>query len=211
MAIVDSNYEFIMCDVGTNGSVSDGGVINNSKFYEKLTNNSLQLPPDEKPKDSTIKLPYVFVGDEAFALKRNFLKPFNKKQLNYERMVFNYRLSRARRIVENAFGILSNRFRLFHSAISLKDIELVNILVLTCCYLHNFLRRRSQNSYTPDLNDTNSDGIIELQGLVDLQVDTNSGNISNDAKYCRNKFVEYFVNEGRVEWQDDSVQKTYFG
>ena len=167
MAIVDSNYEFIMCDVGTNGSVSDGGVINNTKFYEKLTNNSLQLPPDENPKDSTIKLPYVFVGDEAFALKRNFLKPFNKKQLNYERMVFNYRLSCARRIVKNAFGILSNRFRLFHSAISLKDIELVNILVLTCCYLHNFLRRRSQNSYImPDLNDTNSDEIIELQGLV---------------------------------------------
>lgn len=36
IAIVDSNYEFIMCDVGTNGSVSDGGVINNIKFYKKL-------------------------------------------------------------------------------------------------------------------------------------------------------------------------------
>lgn len=209
MAIVDSNYEFMMCDVGTNGSISDGGVISNTKFYEQLITNSLQLPPDENPKDSTTKLPYVFVGDEAFALMRNFLKPFNKKQLNYDRMVFNYRLSRARRIVENAFGILSNRFRIFHSAINLKDVKHMNILVLTCCYLQNFLIR-SQHSYiTPDLSDTNSNEIIEVQGLVDLQNDTSSGNVSNDAKYCRNKFVGYFVNEGRVEWQDDSVQKTY--
>lgn len=202
MAIVDSNYEFIMCDVGTNGSISDGGVICNTKFYEKLSTDNLHVPPDENPRGSKTTLPYVFVGDEAFALSRNLLKPFNRKQLHYERMVFNYRLSRARRIVENAFGILSTRFRLFHSAINLKDIKHVNIVILTCCYLHNFLRKQCQQSYvTPDLNDT--DNNIEVQGLVDLRNDANGRNISNDARFCRDKFVEYFINEGRVEWQDD--------
>lgn len=88
-------------------------------------------------------------------------------------------------------------------------------LRLEPCDWLNYLRM-NEDAYllllyiTPELNDMNSNEIIEVQGLVDLQNDTSSGNVSNDAKYCRNKFVEYFVNEGRVEWQDDSVQKTYF-
>lgn len=32
MAVVNSNYEFIMADVGTNGRISDGGVFSNSSF-----------------------------------------------------------------------------------------------------------------------------------------------------------------------------------
>ncbi|KAJ8866888.1 hypothetical protein PR048_032750 [Dryococelus australis] len=209
MAVVDSKYEFIMHDVGTNGSISDVGVINNTKFYFKLTTTSLQLSPDENPNDNTTKFPYVLVGDEAFAFKRNCLMPFNKKQLNNEQTVFNFRLSRTRRTVENIFGVLSNRFTLFHSAINLKNIKHVNILVLTCCYLQNFLRRRFQDSYmTIDLNDTNSDEIIEVQWLVDLKNDTKSENVSNDAKYCRSRFVEYFVYEEKVEWQDNSQRTT---
>lgn len=54
----------------------------------------------------TIPLNYVFIGDEAFALRTDFLKPYNQKELDYEKRIFNYHLSRARRIIENAFGIL---------------------------------------------------------------------------------------------------------
>jgi hypothetical protein len=44
MAIANANCEFIYCDVGTNGRVSDGGVIANTKFYEKLINDDLKIP-----------------------------------------------------------------------------------------------------------------------------------------------------------------------
>jgi hypothetical protein len=43
MAIANANCEFMYCDVGTNGSLSDGGVIANTKFYEKLINNDLKF------------------------------------------------------------------------------------------------------------------------------------------------------------------------
>lgn len=47
MAIADASYEFILCNVGTNGRVSDGGVIDNTQFYKKLVDKELNLPPAE--------------------------------------------------------------------------------------------------------------------------------------------------------------------
>lgn len=41
MTIANANYEFIYYDVGTNGRVSDGGVIANTKFFERLTSKFL--------------------------------------------------------------------------------------------------------------------------------------------------------------------------
>jgi hypothetical protein len=70
------------------------------------------------------KLPYVFIGDEAFSLRNNFLKPYNVKQLTRERKIFNYRLSCARRIIENVFSILVARFGIFKTHI---NIQLDNI------------------------------------------------------------------------------------
>lgn len=112
MAIANANYEFIYCDVGTNGRVSDdGGVINNLIFYNKLTHNKLNIPKSEPVTNSTRTLNYVFVGDEAFAMRPDLLKPFDRASLSNERRIYNYRLSRARRIIENTFGILASRFR----------------------------------------------------------------------------------------------------
>lgn len=59
--------------------------------------------PSRKMQSGTVDLPYVFMGDEAFTLLEDFLKPFSQKDLNPERKIFNYRLSRARRIMENVF------------------------------------------------------------------------------------------------------------
>jgi hypothetical protein len=57
LAIANANYEFIYCDIGTNGHISDGGVTENTKFYEKLVNDHLQLLPPRKPQNGTTDLP----------------------------------------------------------------------------------------------------------------------------------------------------------
>ena len=44
MALVNAKREFIFVDVGKNGRLSDGGVIQYTSFYEKLQNNTLNLP-----------------------------------------------------------------------------------------------------------------------------------------------------------------------
>ena len=82
MAVVNANYEFLYADVGTNGCVSDGGVLNNTTFGQKLKDNELHIPPIGKH-----GLPCVLVGDEAFALRPDFSRPFPQKELNDDRRI----------------------------------------------------------------------------------------------------------------------------
>lgn len=62
-------------------------------------------------------LNFVFIGDETFALKEHVLKTFSRKSLNYKRQMYNYRLFRAKNVVENVFGLISNRFCLLLTSI----------------------------------------------------------------------------------------------
>lgn len=111
MAVVNANYEFIYVDVGANGRISDGGVWGNSTLSKLLETNHAKIPESCTLPNSNRKLPYVFVADDAFPLKPYILKPFPHRNQTDEQRIFSYRLSRARRIVENAFGIMSSRYR----------------------------------------------------------------------------------------------------
>ena len=76
------------------------------------------------------------------------MKPYSQNNLSDSARTFNYRLSRARRTSENAFGILWNRFRVLSTRIHFKS-EIANKVVMTCCLLHNLLKVRSKDTYTP--------------------------------------------------------------
>lgn len=109
LALVDSNYKFIYVDVGANGATSDAGIFMNTPLRAALEDNRVGLPPREPLPGGDRPIPYFIVGDDAFALKEYLQKPFPHRGLSRHERIYNYRLSRARRVVENAFGILSNR------------------------------------------------------------------------------------------------------
>ena len=63
-------------------------------------------PPKQLPNDiDGAYMPYVIVGDEAFGLS-HVMRPYPQKNLSIKKSIFNYRLTRARRMVECAFGML---------------------------------------------------------------------------------------------------------
>lgn len=211
LAIVNANYEFVMCHFGTNGRVSDGGVIEHTSFHDKLLKGQLKIPAPCTSNNSQRPLPYVFIGDEAFSLRKDFLKPFAQQQLDNNRRIFNYRLSRARRIVENVFGIMAARFRVFHTAINMK-LENIEKVVLACCALHNFLRRNNPNKYCPsecfDEDLERGELVPGLRATQEVFVDLQRGqnrNATSTAKEIREQFKNYFCNEGRVPWQDKFI------
>lgn len=98
MAVADANYRFIYVDIGAYGSEGDASVFMKSDFGQSIIQNTIQLPEDAEL--GSTKLPFVFVGDDAFPLSERIMKPFSPPRggrLNDEEKFFNYRLSRARR------------------------------------------------------------------------------------------------------------------
>lgn len=96
MAIVDASYRFIMVDAGAPGRHSDGGVFKATSFGRQLQDEVLAFPVPARLPRSRRVAPHVFVGDEAFQLRRDFMRPYPGKHVLPAQRVFNYRLSRAR-------------------------------------------------------------------------------------------------------------------
>ena len=93
-------------------------------------------------------MPFTLLGDEIFSLKHWLMKPYPGDNLTEERRVFNYRLSRARRTIENAFGILRARWRIFRGPIK-ANIDLIDDIVRACTCLHNYLLSTENARYLP--------------------------------------------------------------
>ena len=89
------------------------------------------------------------LGDEIFPLTNWLMRPFSGKSLiNEKRKIFNYRLSRVRRIIENTFGILVVRWTMFQRPIE-GTPERVEKYILAMIALHNYLRQTDNAFYTP--------------------------------------------------------------
>ena len=150
------------------------------------------------------------------------VKPFPDKNNNDKtKIICNYRISSARRVIENTFGILASRFRIFRRPI-VAQVETVDNVVKASVALHNFLINIQHSDdiycYCP-VDYVDQEGplgiraghwrreIREGNGLIRLQRnECGSNNFSNNAKQVRENFREYFNSpEGAVSWQDEIV------
>ena len=115
LALVDAEKKFIFVDVGGYGKNSDASIFNSSELGRKLQDGTLNIPPAKKLPGTDVYLPHVIIGDEAFPLRTNIMRPYSRDDVlgKIEEKICNYRISRARNVVENAFGILVRRFRIF--------------------------------------------------------------------------------------------------
>ena len=111
LAVCNANYEFTRVDIGEAGRQSNGGIYNNSKLGMAIDRNLLNIPEPTTINEYNIteKFPFVFVPDEVFALKPFMLRSFLRSNaFNLYELIFNYRQSRARRVIENTFRILTS-------------------------------------------------------------------------------------------------------
>ncbi|XP_037503134.2 LOW QUALITY PROTEIN: putative nuclease HARBI1 [Rhipicephalus sanguineus] len=195
MAVADSQYLFRLVNVGAPGRFSDGGILQDSPIGERLHEGELSLPRAATLPRSGRVCPHVFVGDEAFQLRPDFMRPLPGSRTAPEEVIYNYRLSRARRCVENAFGILVSRWRIYERRINMKP-QNVETIVKATCVLHIFLSSNAASTYCPP-------------GFADFQ-----GHLWDCERWClatrtrehysvrvRQELIRYFSDEGQVPWQ----------
>ena len=104
MAMCDANYTFTLVDIGGCGKDNDPGIFN-SLFGKAFHKKEIGLPDLIEKGEYT--LPYVIVGHDISSLITEWImKPYPGRNFNEIQQIFNYRLSRARRVIENCFGIL---------------------------------------------------------------------------------------------------------
>lgn len=201
LAVVDSDYRFLAIDVGAYGKDSDSNIFNNWTFAKMLKQNQLNIPGlTELPNAEGVKLPHVFLGDEAFSLNTNFMRPYPRSSLttNTQRRIFNYRLSRARRVVECAFGILSNKWRIFHTNMTIPP-DFAMLVTKTACVLHNYVRARDGYNFEDTL----------VHYFEDNPYQCSQHRSTNHGRSVRDRFTEYFNSPaGEITWQNRYVQNT---
>lgn len=143
------------------------------------------------------------------------MKPFprfhNKRTT---KRIFNYRLSRARRVSENAFGIMSSTFCILRKPILLNP-NVATKVTLAAIYLHNYLRNSgSRNVYCSvgmlDSEFPNNEEVVP--GLWRKDPSTSQINnlptvpkrSCNEAQTVREEFAKYFFStQGELQFQYD--------
>ena len=162
MAVVDANYRFIFVDVGAIGSENDSGVFGRTRLARLFDRHRAGLPPPcPLPGDPNGRaIPYFLVGDDCFKMETHLMKPYPKRAMTLDERRFNYRLSRARRCVENAFGILANRFRCMHTVMCMQP-DRVDLIVTAACIIHNMLRTDQVAAAEPDREDPVTHDMID--------------------------------------------------
>ena len=223
LAVCDAHYCFTLIDIGDAGRHSDGGVLNNSAFGQAMKAGELSLPGAELLSGITSPIPYYFVGDAAFSLKTYMLRPYPGRYLPESKRIFNYRLSRARRIIENTFGIMATKFRIFRRSIVANPVKVTKIIKAACC-LHNYLKiseahnPSSNRPYCPpgytdheDGNGNMTPGNWRLEvtgGITDISR-TGSNTYTHTAADLRDTIMNYFTSSvGAVSWQISHVRSS---
>ncbi|CAN7977774.1 unnamed protein product, partial [Ixodes persulcatus] len=217
LATCDANYKFILVDVGQPGRYSDGGVFRHSEMGEAILSETVGLPPPAHLPETRARMPFVFVGDEAFPLLNNLMRPFPRKKLDVLKKSFNYRLSRARRVIENSFGILVARWRIFKQPIQASP-ETLEAIVWACVSVHNYLRvcdetENPERRYCPANyvdRETEVGEVVTGRWRADAADGSALSDVSRigsnmhaaSAKQIRDKLTRYFCSRhGEVPWQ----------
>ncbi|CAH1997238.1 unnamed protein product [Acanthoscelides obtectus] len=173
--------------VGNYGRHSDSAIFENSVFYQQFVHDKIILPPKPLP-GTEVSVPHVFVGDEGFPLQTYLMRPYPKSGVinNVRKKTFNRQLSRARRVVENAFGILAMKWRLFLRPIE-TDEGTADWIVKAACCLHNYIITKIGNR----------ESVIETDEQVEpiraLAATTPTNRRSNAVAFeVREHFADYF-------------------
>ena len=216
MAVCDPRYCFTLVNVGDFGSNNDSGILAKSSMGKRFEEQKMNVTNAKSLLGyAEDNLPFFLVGDEIFPLKTWLMHPY-PGNLSRGQKIFNYRLSRARRTIENSSGILAARWRIFRQPIKVQNAEKFTLAAIA---LHNYLRLTNNASYSPIgfIDSETRDGKMVAGAWRKVLSDDGGANALRDLPHVRgsryqkcaiiqrDNLQSYFMNTGTVEWQISHV------
>jgi hypothetical protein len=194
LAVADADYKFSYVNIGGYGKDCDSNILQQTEFWTLLCEKKLNIPNPAPLPPEGIKVPYIFVADDAFPMHEHIMRNYGGHNLTNKQKIFNYRLCKARKFVECAFGILSNKWRIFHKPLNVSK-ETAMEVVKASVVLHNIVRE--MDGYRPD-------------DLVQCTLQSVTKNDTLPSKQSgrgtRTCFASYFTSsEGSLPWQLSKV------
>ena len=140
LGVADTNYCFTLIDVEAHGREKDSSVFSNSSFAKAFISGYLNLPPMRNIPGTKIIIPLYLVGDEAFPLKPNLMRPFPRRELDFGKTIFKGVLSNTMRTIECAFGLLTKKFGIFQRAFE-TNVEVTDCTIKSAGVVYNYIRK----------------------------------------------------------------------
>ena len=154
MVICDHRKRFIYANARWPGSTSDTGSVSRSRFLRNLF---------VRRDKALFPLRFMISSDGGFHKRACFIAP-DYPAVNQ----FNTRISSARCIVENAFGLLKMKWRCLHQHSIAESTRVIPQLILCPCVLHNICIDAG------DVNDEEDDAIRDDAEAVEDRAEINA-------------------------------------
>ncbi|KAL4104375.1 hypothetical protein QTP88_019676 [Uroleucon formosanum] len=121
-------FSIVLLALGKN---SDGGILSNSYLGKALEKNKLNIPNEQ-----------YLPRDESFPLKKYLLRPYPGPQV-------------PRKVVEDAFGQLTAKFRIYCRRLNALPKN-ADTIVMTTCILHNYIKADATDVHSREVSSSTS-------------------------------------------------------
>uniref|UniRef100_A0A0P4VN50 DDE Tnp4 domain-containing protein n=1 Tax=Scylla olivacea TaxID=85551 RepID=A0A0P4VN50_SCYOL len=150
-------------------------------------------------------------GNDAFGLRTYLMKPYSNRNLTREQRITNYRFSKGRRVVENAFRILLQRWQVLLTTMQ-QGPDTVRNIVEACVCLHNLKRSYYPKMKDPLLDNVNGQQNVSLDSWRDHVnmhdvIIVKGSNRDTVAPKKQREYLKLYFNSpaGALPWQDRMI------
>jgi hypothetical protein len=187
--------KLIAIDNGAVGRRSYGGNLRSSSLFRSLEIGEFSVPSDTELAGAALKVPFGILADKAYPSLPYLMRLYPKQILDSTRRALNYHLSRARRNVQCATGIMSSKWSILMKSIETNVSNGIHI-VKAICILHNFVLQQESNELTEFIKN-------EMTRPGDKYCGQSQYRFSERAKGAREVFLQFFKGTGSVPWRND--------
>ncbi|KAM7427891.1 hypothetical protein ABFA07_021040 [Porites harrisoni] len=177
--VADADGRFIHVSTGYAGSIHDARVLRMSSLVNEVEDRTILVSPVIRTGTGEEIRP-LLVADPAYKLTNWCMKPYPEtRAITPSQRNFNKALSRARVVIEQAFGKLKGRWRCLLVKLD-ESVDKIPLTIITCCILHNIcIEVRDDVEVDPE--DDDPDDLPPLPG-----------HMNREGSRLRNKIKEAF-------------------